>query len=265
MIDYCYHTHTYRCGHAKGREEDYVLAAIGKGFKVIGFTDHVFLPNIEQPGMRGSYLELDDYINTINELKYKYRNQIEIHLGFECEYDEELEPYYHYLKEEKGIEYLILGQHLDYHHGDLIWIAQCGNSPEEIMATYSEKVIKGIKSGLFSYVAHPDLVLRFCYEINPFIEAHLRKMCEVAAEYNIPFELNLGGLRNRSEGDTHLQYPNKEFFKIVSEYNIKVIIGLDTHNPVDFYSSDNDFAFMEKWIEEIPLRHVNRLDFSKKL
>lgn len=30
-----YHTHTYRCGHAKGTEEEYVKAAIEGGLEVL--------------------------------------------------------------------------------------------------------------------------------------------------------------------------------------------------------------------------------------
>ena len=70
-IDYCYHTHTTRCGHAYGSEEEYIQVAINNGLKVIGFTDHVFLPGISQPGMRGDYSLLDDYVNTIKGLKEK--------------------------------------------------------------------------------------------------------------------------------------------------------------------------------------------------
>ena len=35
-----YHTHTYRCHHADGTERDYVEAAIQRGFKALGFSDH---------------------------------------------------------------------------------------------------------------------------------------------------------------------------------------------------------------------------------
>ena len=35
-----YHTHTFRCKHAVGDDEAYVLAAIGAGFDRIGFADH---------------------------------------------------------------------------------------------------------------------------------------------------------------------------------------------------------------------------------
>ena len=112
MIDYSYHTHTYRCGHADGKEEEYVLAAINAGYKVIGFTDHIFIDGFIQPGIRGDYDELDDYINTVNQLKEKYKDQIEIKLGFESEYAPHLKDYYKYLLEEKGVDYLINGQHL---------------------------------------------------------------------------------------------------------------------------------------------------------
>ncbi|MFR5796189.1 MAG: PHP domain-containing protein [Christensenellales bacterium] len=39
-----YHTHTARCGHATGTDEDYVLAAIEQGFDELGFSDHVPWP-----------------------------------------------------------------------------------------------------------------------------------------------------------------------------------------------------------------------------
>ena len=35
-----YHTHTARCRHATGTEEEYVLAAIDRGLKILGFSDH---------------------------------------------------------------------------------------------------------------------------------------------------------------------------------------------------------------------------------
>ena len=264
MIDYCYHTHTYRCGHAIGKEEEYILAAIQAGFKVVGFTDHVFLPNVEQPGMRGSYYELDDYIYTLQSLKKKYADKIEIHIGFECEYSDDLEDYYHYLKEVKGIEYLIIGQHLFYENGELTWLGRYG-TPEEMLEHYVNTIIKGMKTGLFTYLAHPDLCLRFFKKFTPFVEANLRKLCEAAEYYEMPMEINMGGMRNcrRDPNDVMLKYPNEDFFKIASEYNIKFIIGLDTHDPADFSTNLEDFASAEEIINKYNLRHINRLNLNK--
>ena len=35
-----YHTHTWRCNHATGQEEEYVLTAVEQGFQILGFSDH---------------------------------------------------------------------------------------------------------------------------------------------------------------------------------------------------------------------------------
>ena len=35
-----YHTHTSRCMHAQGLDEEYVLSAIKGGYQVLGFSDH---------------------------------------------------------------------------------------------------------------------------------------------------------------------------------------------------------------------------------
>lgn len=35
-----YHTHTTRCMHATGSDEDYVLSAIKGGYQELGFSDH---------------------------------------------------------------------------------------------------------------------------------------------------------------------------------------------------------------------------------
>ena len=35
-----YHTHTHRCNHAVGREEDYVKEALKVGLKLLGWADH---------------------------------------------------------------------------------------------------------------------------------------------------------------------------------------------------------------------------------
>ena len=37
---YNFHNHTYRCGHATGTDEEYVLEAIKNGYEVMGFSDH---------------------------------------------------------------------------------------------------------------------------------------------------------------------------------------------------------------------------------
>ena len=75
-LTFNYHTHTKRCGHAVGEDEEYVLQAIKLGIKKLGFSDHVILPEgFEQPGIRGSSTQLEDYLNSVKYLKEKYKDQ----------------------------------------------------------------------------------------------------------------------------------------------------------------------------------------------
>ena len=77
---YIYHSHTKRCGHASGEDEEIVLAAINHGVKVLCMTDHSPIPNQEQEGIRMKNEELDEYVETWTKLKEKYKDQIEIHV-----------------------------------------------------------------------------------------------------------------------------------------------------------------------------------------
>ena len=78
MLKANYHTHTKRCGHAIGEDEEYVLEAIGKGFRTLGFSDHAMFPTFSEPHVRGDYQQcFDDYISSINALRKKYSQKIE--------------------------------------------------------------------------------------------------------------------------------------------------------------------------------------------
>ena len=40
-MDYNYHTHTFRCGHAAGTEREYIETALKNGILRMGFSDHI--------------------------------------------------------------------------------------------------------------------------------------------------------------------------------------------------------------------------------
>ena len=85
MIRNNYHTHTFRCGHAIGNDEEYVLEAIALGLNTLGFSDHVMLPNVKQEFVRGDYEATQGYFDSIRNLQNKYKDRINIKLGFEAE------------------------------------------------------------------------------------------------------------------------------------------------------------------------------------
>ena len=108
-----YHTHTKRCHHAVGEDEDYVRSAVKTGYDVLGFSDHA--PYYYENGYLSYYKmhpdEAEEYAKSIFALREKYRDKIQIHMGFEAEYYPEIFPEALKLWKRVGAEYVILGQH----------------------------------------------------------------------------------------------------------------------------------------------------------
>ena len=246
-LTFNYHTHTKRCGHAIGEDEEYVLYAIKLGIKKLGFSDHVILPEgYEQPGVRGSFSELEDYLTSIHNLKEKYKDQIEIFVGFEAEYYLEMVDYYKWLLKEK-IDYLIMGQHCYYEDGDFHWYFH-KDSPIEDIRKYTDDVINGLKTGLFKYLAHPDLFMHSQECFTKELEEQSRRLLKACEDLHIPVEINLCGMRKPGyDGDIH-SYPNNKFFDLIKDYNLDVIVGIDAHRPFEICEEEinNGFAFAEK-------------------
>ena len=259
MIDYNYHTHTSRCGHAHGTEREYIEAAIARGIKVLGFSDHILFESKNEE----SKAKLYDYIKTINELKEEYKDKIEIHLGFECEHFDDRVDYYNYLLKEKGIEYFILGQHYALtKNGQKLDLFDDLDNPHEVAKRYYLFVKKGFKSGLYKYLAHPDLYTRVFKEIDKIYFKYAKKICKAAKKYNMPIEINLNGLYYK--GVKNLKnptYPYEPFFEVAGKVGNDVIIGVDAHSPELITNANYEWA--ENIIQKYHLHHVTRLDFTK--
>lgn len=230
-LSYNYHTHTSRCGHAIGLDEEYVLKAIELGIKRLGFSDHIFFPGLSQPSVRMDESEVDNYLSSIHSLQEKYKNQIEIKAGFEVEYLPIFIDDYIDLLRTKKIGYLILGQHY----------GQFGMKIKpyrENIMKYALDVKEAVELGIFTYVAHPDHFLLGVGNWNDECEKAARIICEACEKTATPIEINILGIRQNRP------YPSKEFFKISKEYKLKYVLGVDAHNPNDFNQRDIDRAFV---------------------
>ncbi len=221
---YNYHTHTTRCHHAVNSDEEYIQAAIQAGIKYLGFSDHA--PVVFAGGSGFHYhMDIEDgekYVRAIRNLAEKYRDQIHISVGFEMEY------YPSYFNEmlkmarSFGADYLILGQHFI---GDE-WPDGIGSrgytEAPEVLKEYVGNVIKGIESGVFTYVAHPDTI-NFGGDENLY-RCEMTRLCQAAKKHNVPLEINLHGLKNNRF------YPSDRFFAIAGEVGAPVTFGMDVHD-----------------------------------
>lgn len=262
MIPYCFHTHTYRCGHATGEDEEYVLEAIAAGCRVLGFTDHVMLPDFSQPGIRGNYSDLAGYLDSIRNLKEKYKEKITIYIGLEAEYSQDFIEYYKSLLSTNKIDYFVLGQHFNFKNGKILDYFGHIHDKEQII-TYKNQVIEAMSSGLFAFLAHPDLYMSSYEHFDKTARDVAHEICKASLKYDVPLELNLGGMRRgllQVGKEKRYLYPYKAFWKIVAKYGCKVIIGVDAHSPKNF--TTNEYSIALQWIRELGLNHIQNFMFK---
>lgn len=234
-MDYNYHTHTKYCHHATGEMEEYVTVAIQNGMHYLGFSEHSpfrFPDGCEASCHRIFIADVAAYLEEANRLRDKYQNQIDLKIGYEMEYYPLYFPKMLRMVLELGAEYLILGQHYlnnEYPDG---FPSGVPSTDDSVLTEYADCVIKGIQSGVFTYVAHPDFV-HYAGENLALYESEMEKICLASKEYNIPLEINLNGAR------TQQNYPCDQFFQIAGRVGCPITIGMDAHAAPDVFDAKN--------------------------
>ena len=247
-----YHTHTPRCRHAEGTEADYVQAALDAGIEILGFADHTpyWFPGDYYSNHRMFPNQLGEYCDAVRRVQKQYAGKLQLHLGLEVEY------YPAYFGEllsrlrDHGIEYMLLGQHWI---GNEIGEPYCGHGTEDavILKRYCDQVSEAMQTGLFTYLAHPDLIN---YVGEPKIyRQHVRHLCREAKACGVPLEINLLGIR------TGRNYPNRLFWEVAAEENCDCVIGCDAHFPNDI----TNVAAEQKALELVRDFGLNLLDTVK--
>ncbi len=251
-MNYNYHTHTYRCRHASGTEEEYIIRAIENGIKYMGFADHAPLKFDDgfESGYRVSVSDVDDYFSVLTALREKYKDQIDIKLGFEMEYYPEI--FETMLENVKGYgaEYLILGEHyVTAEHPNPLPHTSIANDSEELLKKYAETVVEGIKTGVFTYVAHPD-VINFTGDTDVY-KKEMRKICKASREYGIPLEINFLGIRDNRN------YPNPTFWEMAGEEQCPVTFGFDAHDVLSAYDGES-LSKAKEMVEKFNLNYIGK-------
>ena len=254
-MKYCYHTHTARCHHATGEDEEYVKAAIDAGIKVLGFSDHAPMP---YPGGYVSYYkmtpdELYDYCASLLRLRDKYKDKIEILIGLETEYYPDLWEKSLDLWRDYPIDYLILGQHFIHEEGTDASIRP--TSDIEKVRIYTDNVITAMNTGLISYVAHPDLINYVGDDGEGYIREMQRLICE-SVRLGMPLEYNLLGMASGRN------YPNEIFWREAARLGATAVIGCDSHSPNRVAEKD-EILRANDYLSKLNIPVINKVELKK--
>lgn len=276
MQNFNYHSHTYRCKHADldMTDEEYVVNYIKMGFKKIAITDHCPEKNVidARPRIRMDYNQRKEYMQSIRSLQNKYKNQIDIKIGYEIEYLPGEEKNLQELKDETDI--IILGQHFIYDENkNLRILGKCEYTEKELIR-YAEYIENAVALSIPDIIAHPDIYMHSRKKFGEVEEKVAHKICEIAQKYKIPLEINLNNIFQRTYNENRIlnnlpleeqrkklvnvQYPRREFWQIAAKYKIKVLYGLDAHyrGEINVY---NELVQLAN--EMIGQETINKLDF----
>ncbi len=253
-----YHTHTKRCLHAQGLEEDYVQAALGYGVSVLGFSDHAPFPDHDF-GYRMPYEELQTYFSAVDRVTTQFQSDIIIKKGLEIEYMPQYEDYYQRLLTKDRLDYLLLGEHFYCDDAGTIYNIY-GAESTEAYPIYARAIAKALDTGYFSCVAHPDLFTINSYRWDKNCDEAVDIILEAAARHDAVLEFNANGLRrgiqDYPEGKRYM-YPHRKFWEKVPGSGIRVIVGADSHEPNQIWDGMMDKAL--EVLEELGIQPIETL------
>ena len=118
----------------------------------------------------------------------------------------------------------------------------CGESFSELttpkgLEHYVDMAVQGLETGLFLYIAHPDLMLHSYPGMDDAAVQLSRQLCREANRLNIPLEYNLYG-KLKKVVPPALGYPCEAFWEIAAEENVRAAVGIDAHRPRNFEIED---------------------------
>ena len=228
-----YHLHTPLCHHAVGEPLEYVAAARARGLEEIGFSDHCPMPGTgEFDNWRMSRADLPRYLDMIQETR-EQAAPFPVRLGLECDFIAGQEAWIEELAGLAPWDYLIGSVHYiapGWAVDDPQFIGRFttnSTATEDIWTAYWQAYERCIASGLFDFVAHPDLVKKFGHRPPGDLRRFYEPAVVAAVAGNVAVEVSTAGLR-KPVGEL---YPAAGFLALVHAADVPVIINSDAHAP----------------------------------
>jgi len=229
-----FHTHTALCMHASGMPQEYYNQAVKDGCSMLGFSDHCPYPE-EMPDRwsdtRMDASELEVYAQSVHAVQA--HASIPVYFGFECEWDAAWRSWYEdTLLGTCGAQYLVLGAHWVTEGSRHVYVRQIQDAA--LLNRYINQTIQAMRSGLYAFVAHPDLFMIGWKKWDAQARACSEALIDAAAACALPIEVNGYGLIKppvMTERGERYQYPVDEFWQLAVEKGASVICNSDAHAP----------------------------------
>ena len=262
-----HHTHSlYSDGSSK--PEEYITAAIEKGFNLLGFTEHSPLPFENTFSFKKENKE--EYIALMSNLKQRYSGQIAIYSGMEMDYILGMSVNFSKVKAEYKLDYLIGSVHLvrpenkdelwftdgpDYRKYDQGLNDLFGGDIRKAVTTYFNQLNEMIENQHFDIIGHFDKIKmhnrdRFFREDEAWYQALVNETLSLIQDRDIIVEVNTRGIyKQRSE----TTYPGLEILKQIKAMRIPVMVNSDAHKT---HELDGEFEYGFSLLKEAGIKEV---------
>jgi histidinol-phosphatase (PHP family) len=219
------HNHTPLCNHAKGEISAYIEAAIAKGTRYFGFSDHAPMDFDEAYRMKFEQMPL--YEREILQAKIDYHDKIHILLGYEVDF---LPGY---------IDKRLLSAKVDYLIGSVHFLGKWGFDNPEFIQEYQYRDIDTIyreyfaqikamaASNLFDIVGHLDLIKVFDFYPKTDVRLLAKEAIAAIKKADMTVELSVAGYRKPCKE----AYPSDALLEIIAEADIPITFASDAHHP----------------------------------
>lgn len=226
-----YHMHTPLCGHATGHPREYAAEALRKGLREIGFSEHNPMPE-KFDDWRMDLTDFPEYLRFVEEARKEYP-QLSIRLGLECDFLPGRESWIRDLAKKADFDYFIGAVHYitpDWDVDNPLKLARWKDQPvEEVWTRYFKAMTQAAQSGLFDFMAHPDLVKKFGHIPKGDLRPYYRETLDAIQAAGIAMEVSTAGLRK----EVKEIYPSKVFLEEAFRRGIPVLISSDAHAPCE--------------------------------
>ena len=226
--------HTTNCD-GSDTPRDMVEEAIKKGLDRVGICAHSYTFFDEIPCIKEK--EIPHFIDEVNSLKDEYKVNIDVLVG--------LEKDYYSSTSNEGFDYVIGSVHYLFINDKYYAIDDTPDILEDCCKKHFGGEYIALCEEFFkleedvvnkthcSIIGHFNLITKFNDKMHYFDEndpryvSSWKKAIDKLLTYNIPFELNLGGI---SRGNKVSPYPSYEMINYIKNNGGKFVISSDAHS-----------------------------------
>ncbi len=262
-----HHTHSI-FSDGNSQPEEYIVAAIEKGFNLLGFTEHSPLPFDNPFSFKAE--KKDEYMVLMNALKQQYSPQIAVYSGMEMDYIPRMSENFSKVKAEYKLDYLIGSVHLVRpEHSDDLWFTDgpdyktyddglnnlFGGDIKKAVKTYYYQVNEMIESQQFDILGHFDKIKmhnrdRFFKEDESWYKLLVNETLSLVQDKDLIVEVNTRGIYKQR---SNTSYPGLEILKQMKIMRIPVMVNSDAHKP---HELDGEFGYGYNLLKAVGIKEV---------